>query len=51
MEKNSKNQSIDLDYNNLSNSIYIQGNFEDYNYFDFIRDDLIKCINLLIIIY
>ena len=32
----------ELDYNNLSNSIYIQGNFEDYNYFDFLRDDLIK---------
>ncbi len=30
------------DYNNLSNSIYIQGNFEDYNYFDSLRDDLIK---------
>ena len=36
-------QSIsNLNYNNLSNSIYIQGNFEDHNYFDFVRDDLIK---------
>ena len=32
----------DLDYKKLSNSIYVQGNFEDYNYFNFIRKDLIK---------
>tara|TARA_A100001011_G_scaffold246967_1_gene255205 strand:+ start:34 stop:960 length:927 start_codon:yes stop_codon:yes gene_type:complete len=31
-----------LDYRKLSNSIYVQGNFEDYNYFNFIKKDLIK---------
>ena len=32
----------DLDYRKLSNLIYVQGNYEDYNYFNFIRKDLIK---------
>ena len=32
----------DLDYRKLSNSIYVQGNYEDYNYFNFIRKDLIR---------
>ena len=32
----------DLDYKKLSDSIYVQGNFEDYNYFDYFRKDLIR---------
>ncbi len=32
----------DFDYNNLSDSVYIQGNYEDYTNFDFLRKDLIR---------
>ena len=32
----------DFDYSKLSNSIYVQGNFEDYNYFNIFRNDLIS---------
>ena len=30
----------DFDYNNLSDSVYIQGNYEDYTNFDFLRKSL-----------
>ena len=49
IEKNTKINGIkfaksfnDFDYRKLSNSIYVQGNFEDYNYFNFLRKDLIE---------
>ncbi len=49
IEKNSKINGIklaqsfnDSDYKKLSNCIYVQGNFEDYNYFDYFRKDLIR---------
>ena len=32
----------DFDYYKLSNSVYVQGNFEDYNYFNIFRNDLIS---------
>jgi len=32
----------DTDYKKLSDSIYVQGNFEDYNYFDSFREDFVR---------